>query len=66
MMKDAVIPAAARLQIKRVEKARSFWAVQRDQLVALVESSIEYPQRGVLGEPRANVLVLNLALDQLK
>jgi K+-transporting ATPase c subunit len=31
-----------------------------------VESSIEYPQPGVLGKPRVDVLLLNLALDQLK
>jgi K+-transporting ATPase ATPase C chain len=61
-----ISPAAARLQIDRVAKARGFSAAQQDQLTALVESSIEYPQLGVLGEPRVNVLMLNLALDQLK
>ena len=42
---------------------RGFDAADLDRLVA---SRIEAPQFGILGEPRVNVLELNLALDQLK
>jgi K+-transporting ATPase ATPase C chain len=62
---DPHISPAARRQIDGVAKVWDFSAAQRDQLAALVESSIEFPQLGVLGEPRVNVLVLNLAVDRL-
>jgi len=60
-----ISPAAARMQIERVAKARSFDADQKAKLAVLVNHSIEGPQLGVLGEPRVNVLLLNLALDEL-
>lgn len=60
-----ISPAAARAQIDSVAKARSFDAAKRAALVALVEKSIEPPQLGFLGEPRVNVLQLNLAVDAL-
>ena len=58
-------PDAARVQIDRVATARGVTPAQRDQLAALIERSIEPPQFGVLGEPRVNVLRLNLAVDQI-
>ena len=61
-----ISPDAARLQIDRVAAARGFTPAQRDQLAALIERSIEPPQLGVLGEPRVNVLRLNLAVDQIR
>jgi K+-transporting ATPase ATPase C chain len=61
-----ISPAAARLQIDRVATARKFSADQKQKLAALVEQSVQPPQFGFLGEPRVNVLKLNLALDVLK
>jgi potassium-transporting ATPase KdpC subunit len=61
-----ISPDAARLQIDRVATARGFTTAQREQLTVLVEKAIERPQLAVLGEPRVNVLLLNLAVDQIQ
>ena len=55
-----ISPEAARLQMARVAAARG---VSEESIKALVERFIEPPQIGILGEPRVNVLLLNLALD---
>ena len=60
-----ISPAAARFQIDRVAQARHFTPDQQRRLARLVEQRIEPPQLGFLGEPRVNVLLLNLALDSL-
>jgi K+-transporting ATPase ATPase C chain len=54
-------PAGALWQVPRVAKARH---VTEDRVRTLVESQIERRDLLVLGEPRVNVLVLNLALDR--
>lgn len=59
-----VSPAAARLQLDRVARARGLSPEQRSSLTRLVESTVEPPSLGILGEPRVNVLLLNLALDE--
>jgi potassium-transporting ATPase KdpC subunit len=57
-----ISPAAALYQASRVARARG---VAEDQIKRLVEESTEPRQWGFLGEPRVNVLKLNLFLDNL-
>ena len=58
-----VSPASARLQVARVARARS---LSPERVRALVEEHVEGRTFGILGEPRVNVLTLNLALDRLR
>lgn len=58
-----ISPDAAMLQIIRIAEARGWDAATVRRLTALVQSSAETPQLGILGERRVNVLRLNLALD---
>lgn len=54
-------PAGALWQVPRVARARQ---VSEERVRALVQSQLERRDLLVLGEPRVNVLVLNLALDR--
>ena len=55
-----ISPAAAEFQIPRVAKAR---AMKTDDLRRIVARHTQPRQLGLLGEPRVNVLELNLDLD---
>ena len=57
-----ISPEAARFQIPRVAKARELNA---QLLEDLLKAQTESRQMGLFGEPRVNVLKLNLALDKL-
>jgi K+-transporting ATPase ATPase C chain len=54
-------PAGALWQASRVAAARK---VNEARIRAVVEDSVEGRELGLLGEPRVNVLLLNLSLDR--
>jgi K+-transporting ATPase ATPase C chain len=56
-----VSPDTARLQVPRIARARG---VAVDRVRAVIESYVEGRELGLLGEPRVNVLAVNLALDR--
>ena len=58
-----ISPGNALAQVPAVAEARG---LEQARVRALVEASIEKPAFGWIGEPRVNVLRLNLALDQVK
>jgi K+-transporting ATPase ATPase C chain len=55
-----ISPAAAEFQVSRVARARN---VSRERVRELVQQATEGRTFGILGEPRVNVLEVNLLLD---
>jgi K+-transporting ATPase ATPase C chain len=56
-----ISPEGALFQVPRIAKARN---LPEDRVREIVNEHIERPLVGVIGEPRVNVLALNLALDR--
>ena len=56
-----ISPANAELQVARVARARN---VRPVEITTLLRRHTEGRQFGILGEPRVNVLLLNIALDR--
>ena len=57
-----ISPESALIQVRRVARARG---LPESEVGSLVQSHLEGPQFGFLGEDRVNVLSLNMALDRL-
>ncbi len=55
-----ISPAFASLQVKRIAAAR---AVGEESVRSILAQHIGTPVAGIFGEPRVNVLLLNMALD---
>lgn len=60
-----ISPRSAELQVARIARARGFDKKQEMELEKLVSSHTQRRQFGLFGEPRVNVLLLNIALDSM-
>jgi K+-transporting ATPase ATPase C chain len=58
-----VSPAGAEFQVPRIARERG---LSEDQVRQIIQQHLEQRTWRLLGEPRVNVLEVNLALDQLK
>jgi len=59
-------PQAILYQLDRIVQARHLSPVQKAHLITLIQAHTEWPDWGLFGESRINVLALNLALDRLQ
>jgi potassium-transporting ATPase KdpC subunit len=60
-----ISPKAAYLQLERVAIARKLSDIQKQKLQKRIADMTEKPQFSLFGEPRINVLVLNIELNKL-
>lgn len=60
-----ISPESALMQVDRIVKARNFTENQKNTLLTEIKAASLKPQFYVLGEPRINVLQLNLILDNI-
>lgn len=58
-----ITPAAVLYQVDRISRVRD---IEKEILINLIEQNTEKRQLGILGEPRVNVVKLNIVLDNLK
>jgi len=58
-----ISPLAAEIQVPRIAKTRG---IEEANIYHLIKEKTEGRQLGIFGEPRVNVLELNMALDQMK
>ncbi|TLM99531.1 potassium-transporting ATPase subunit KdpC, partial [bacterium] len=58
-----ISPSSAYYQISRIARLRN---LPEEQVRTLVDNNIEEPFLGMIGQPRVNVLKLNLALESLQ
>jgi len=61
-----ISPEAAVMQIERISSARHFDNTQKEKLQKKIIDLTENPQFFFLGEPRINVLMLNLELNKIQ
>jgi K+-transporting ATPase ATPase C chain len=60
-----ISPEAALMQADRISKSRNFDNIRKEKLLKCIKDMTETPQFFCLGEPRINVLMLNLELDKI-
>lgn len=60
-----ISPESARLQVERISGFRNFDESKKEKLYRLIDSLIEKPQFGFLGNSVVNILLLNLELDKI-
>jgi potassium-transporting ATPase KdpC subunit len=60
-----ISPEAVLMQVNRIISARNFSDAQKDELIKKIRDLTEKSQYLLLGEPRINVLILNIELDKI-
>ncbi len=60
-----ISPEAALMQVDRISQSRHFSITRKEELLKIIKDMTEAPQFLCMGEPRINVLLLNLMLDKI-
>jgi K+-transporting ATPase ATPase C chain len=61
-----ISPEAAVMQVERISAARHFSTGEKEKLSGILNDLTEKPQFLILGQPRINVLILNIELDKIR